>query len=163
MTHYWLAILARKRPSSSSRASNNIKTKTPTYKLSKRWLRPFEVLKKIGSHAYHLKLPQQWKSVHPAFYVSLLEPEKQTTIPNQYQLPPQPFIVEEREELEVAHVLDSKLKRGKLWYLVEWKGFSEHPERTNLEPASSLTSSPYLVKDFQAFCPEKNFPNASRV
>ncbi|MBW0492160.1 hypothetical protein O181_031875 [Austropuccinia psidii MF-1] len=42
-------------------ASKNIKTKIPTKKLSERWLGPFEVLKKIGSHAYHLKLPQQWK------------------------------------------------------------------------------------------------------
>ncbi|MBW0593904.1 hypothetical protein O181_133619 [Austropuccinia psidii MF-1] len=104
--------------------------------------------KKIGSHAYHLKLPQQWKSVHPVFHVSLLEPVKQSTIPNQHQLPPPPVIVEEQEEWEVAQVLDSKLKRGTLWYLVEWKGFNEDPERTTWEPASNLTNSPDLVKDF---------------
>ncbi|MBW0536410.1 hypothetical protein O181_076125 [Austropuccinia psidii MF-1] len=63
-------------------ASKNIKTKRPMNKLSERWLGPFEVLKKIGSHAYHLKFPQQWKSVHPVFHVSLLEPVKQSTIPN---------------------------------------------------------------------------------
>ncbi|MBW0530843.1 hypothetical protein O181_070558 [Austropuccinia psidii MF-1] len=63
-------------------ASKNIKTTRPTKKLSERWLGPFEVLKKIGSHAYHLKLPQQWKSVHPVFHVSLLEPVKHSTIPN---------------------------------------------------------------------------------
>ncbi|MBW0561627.1 hypothetical protein O181_101342 [Austropuccinia psidii MF-1] len=42
-------------------SSTNIKTAKPTKKLSERWLGPFEVLKKIGSHAYHLKLPQQWE------------------------------------------------------------------------------------------------------
>ncbi|MBW0517525.1 hypothetical protein O181_057240 [Austropuccinia psidii MF-1] len=63
-------------------ASKNIKTTRPTKKLSERWLGPFEVLKKIGSHAYHLKLPQQWKSVHPIFHVSLLEPVKQSNIPS---------------------------------------------------------------------------------
>ncbi|MBW0533534.1 hypothetical protein O181_073249 [Austropuccinia psidii MF-1] len=63
-------------------ASTNIKTTRPTKKLSERWLGPFEVLKKIGSHEYHLKLPQQWKSVHPIFHVSLLEPVKQSTIQN---------------------------------------------------------------------------------
>ncbi|MBW0570732.1 hypothetical protein O181_110447 [Austropuccinia psidii MF-1] len=63
-------------------SSKNIKTKRPTKKLSERWLAPFEVLKKIGSHAYHLKLPQQWKPVHPVFHVSLLKPVKQSTIPN---------------------------------------------------------------------------------
>ncbi|MBW0525105.1 hypothetical protein O181_064820, partial [Austropuccinia psidii MF-1] len=41
-------------------ASKNIKTTRTTKKLSERWLGRFEVLKKIGSHAYHLKLPQQW-------------------------------------------------------------------------------------------------------
>ncbi|MBW0513905.1 hypothetical protein O181_053620 [Austropuccinia psidii MF-1] len=99
-------------------ASMNIKTTRTTNKLSERWMGPFEVLKKIGSHAYHLKLPQQWKSVHPVFHVSLLEPVKQSTIPNQHKLPPPPIIVEEQEEWEVAQVLDSKLERDKLWYPV---------------------------------------------
>ncbi|MBW0542078.1 hypothetical protein O181_081793, partial [Austropuccinia psidii MF-1] len=78
-------------------ASKNIKTTRPTKKLSERWLGPFEVLKKIGSLAYHLKLPQKWKSVHPVFHVSLSEPVKKSTIPKQHQLPPPPVIVEEQE------------------------------------------------------------------
>ncbi|MBW0479749.1 hypothetical protein O181_019464 [Austropuccinia psidii MF-1] len=57
--------------------SKNIKTKRPTKKLSRRWFGPFEVLKKIGSPAYHLKLPLKCKSVYPAFLVSLLKPVKQ--------------------------------------------------------------------------------------
>ncbi|MBW0487697.1 hypothetical protein O181_027412 [Austropuccinia psidii MF-1] len=105
-------------------ASKNIKTARPTKKLSERWLGPFEVLKQIGSHAYQLKLPQKWKSVHPVFHVSLLKPVNQSTIPNQHQLPPPPLIVEKQEEWEVAQVLDSKPKRGILWYLVEWKVFN---------------------------------------
>ncbi|MBW0474412.1 hypothetical protein O181_014127 [Austropuccinia psidii MF-1] len=51
-----------------------------------------------------------------------------------------PVIVEEQEEWEVAQVLDSKLKRGKLWYLVEWKGFSEDPERTLGSQLPTLTT-----------------------
>ncbi|MBW0575935.1 hypothetical protein O181_115650 [Austropuccinia psidii MF-1] len=103
---------------------------------------------RIGSHSYHLNLPQQWKSVHPVFHVSLLEPVKQSAIPNQHQLPLTPALAEEQEEWEVAQALDFKLKRGKLWYLVEWKGFSEDPERASWQPASNLTNSPDLVKDF---------------
>ncbi|MBW0473366.1 hypothetical protein O181_013081 [Austropuccinia psidii MF-1] len=100
---------------------------------------------------------------HPVFHVSLLEPVKQSTIPNQHQLPPPPVIVQEQEEWEVAQVLDSKLKRGKLWYLVEWKGFSEDPERTTWEPASNLTNSPDLVKDFHSFFTDKPGLITSRV
>ncbi|MBW0491992.1 hypothetical protein O181_031707 [Austropuccinia psidii MF-1] len=104
--------------------------------------------KKIRSHAYYLNIPQQWKSFHPVFHVSLLEPVKQSAIPNQHQFPPPPVLVEEQEEWEVAQVLDFKLKRGKLWYLVESKLFNEDPERTSWEPASNLTNSPDLIKDF---------------
>ncbi|MBW0570039.1 hypothetical protein O181_109754 [Austropuccinia psidii MF-1] len=50
-------------------ASKNLKTTRPTMKLSERWLGPFEVLNKSGSHAYHLTFPFQWKSVHPVFHV----------------------------------------------------------------------------------------------
>ncbi|MBW0551160.1 hypothetical protein O181_090875, partial [Austropuccinia psidii MF-1] len=121
-------------------AFKNIKTTRPSKKLSERWLGPFEVIKKIVSHAYHLKLPQQWKSVHPVFHVSLLEPFKHSSIPNCHQFPPPPVLVEEQEEWDVAQVLESKLRRGKLWYLVEPKGFSEDPERTAWEPASNLTN-----------------------
>ncbi|MBW0483311.1 hypothetical protein O181_023026 [Austropuccinia psidii MF-1] len=99
-------------------------------KLSEIWLGPFEVIKKIGSCAYHLKLPQPLKSVHPLFHVSLLELVKQSTIPNPHQVPPPPVLVEEQEEWEVTQVLYSRLKRGKLWYHVQWKGFSEDPGRT---------------------------------
>ncbi|MBW0489517.1 hypothetical protein O181_029232 [Austropuccinia psidii MF-1] len=122
----------------------------------------FEVLKKIGSHAYHLKLPQKWKSIHPVFHLSLSEQVKQSSIKNKHQLPPPQVLVEEQEEWEVAQVLDSKLKRGKLWYLVEWKGFSEDPERTALGPASNLNSSPNLVKGFHTFHPDKPGLSTSR-
>ncbi|MBW0473368.1 hypothetical protein O181_013083 [Austropuccinia psidii MF-1] len=144
-------------------ASKNIETTRPTKKLSERWLRPFEVIKKMGSHAYHFKLPQHCKSVHTVFHVSLLEPVKQSSIPNCHQLPPPPVLVEEQEEWEVAQVLDSKLKIGKLWYLVEWKGFSGDQGRTTWEPASSLTNSPDLVKDFHSLYSERPGPNTSRV
>ncbi|MBW0546414.1 hypothetical protein O181_086129 [Austropuccinia psidii MF-1] len=100
---------------------------------------------------------------YPVFHVSLLEPVKQSSIPNLNQLPPPPALVEEQEEWEVAQVLDSKLKGGKLWYPVEWKGFSEDPERTTWEPASSLTNSPDLFKDFHSLYPDKPGPNTSRV
>ncbi|MBW0573796.1 hypothetical protein O181_113511 [Austropuccinia psidii MF-1] len=105
-----------------------IRFKRPTKKLSERWLGPFPILKKVSTHAYQLKLPSQWKSIHPVFHISLLEPVKTSTIPNRHQGPPPPIIIEEEEEWEVSQIMDSKLKRGKLLYLLEWKGFSQDPE-----------------------------------
>ncbi|MBW0488579.1 hypothetical protein O181_028294 [Austropuccinia psidii MF-1] len=98
------------------RTSNQL---DPPKKLSERWLGPFPILKKVSTHAYHLKLPSQWKSIHPVFHISLLEPVKTSTIPNRHQEPPPPIIIEEEEEWEVFQIMDSNLKRGKLLYLVE--------------------------------------------
>ncbi|MBW0569888.1 hypothetical protein O181_109603, partial [Austropuccinia psidii MF-1] len=92
----------------------NIKSTRPTKKLSERWLVPFPILKKVSTHAYHLKLTSQWKSIHPVIHISLLEPGKKSKIPNRHQEPPPPIIIEEEEEWEVSQILDSKLGRGKL-------------------------------------------------
>ncbi|MBW0562430.1 hypothetical protein O181_102145 [Austropuccinia psidii MF-1] len=118
---------------------------------------------KFSTHAYHLKLPSQWKSIHPVFHISLLEPFKTSTIPNRHQEPPPPIIIEEEEEWEVSQILDSKLKRGKLWYLVEWKGFSQDSERSTWEPTENLKNCPELVKDFHSLYPDKPGPNSSRA
>ncbi|MBW0511352.1 hypothetical protein O181_051067 [Austropuccinia psidii MF-1] len=99
-------------------SSKNIKSTRHTKTLDERWLGPFPILKKVSTHAYHLKLPSQWKSIHPVCHISLLEPVKTLTIPNQHQDPPPPIIIAEEGELEVSQILDSKLKRRKLWYLV---------------------------------------------
>ncbi|MBW0564003.1 hypothetical protein O181_103718 [Austropuccinia psidii MF-1] len=123
-------------------SSKNIKSTRPTKKLPERWLGPFPILKKVRNHAYHLKLPSQWKSIQPVFHISLLEPVKTSTIPNKHQEPPPPIIIEEEVEWEVSQILDSKLKGGKLWYLVEWKGFSQDSERSTWEPIENLKNCP---------------------
>ncbi|MBW0505210.1 hypothetical protein O181_044925 [Austropuccinia psidii MF-1] len=132
-----------------------IKSARSTENLSERWLGPFPILKKVRPHAYHLKLPSQCKSIHPVFYISLLEPLKTSTIPNRNQEPPFSIIIEEEEEWEVSQILDSNLKRRKLWYLVEWKGFSQDPGRSTWEPTETLKNFPELFKDFHSLYPEK--------
>ncbi|MBW0570660.1 hypothetical protein O181_110375 [Austropuccinia psidii MF-1] len=118
---------------------------------------------KLSTHAYHLKLPSQWKSIHPVFHTSLLETVKTSTIPNQHQEPPPSIIIKEEEEWEVSEILDSKIKRGKLWYLVEWKGFSQDPERSTWEPTANFKNFPEPIKDFHALNPDKPGPNSSRA
>ncbi|MBW0575589.1 hypothetical protein O181_115304 [Austropuccinia psidii MF-1] len=132
-------------------------------KLSERWLGPFPILKKVSTDAYQLKRPSQWKYNHPVFHISLLEPVKTSMIPNWHQDPPPPIINEEEEEWEVSQILDSKLKRRKLWYLVEWEGFSQDSERSMWEPAENLKNCPELVKDFCSLYLEKTGPNSSKA
>ncbi|MBW0535172.1 hypothetical protein O181_074887 [Austropuccinia psidii MF-1] len=105
-------------------------------------------------------LPSQWESIHPVFHVSLLKPVKTSRIPNWHQEPAPPIIIEEEEEWEVSQILDSKIKRGKLWYLVEWKGFSQDPEISTWEPIKSLKNFPEPLKGFHSLYPEKPGPNS---
>ncbi|MBW0468650.1 hypothetical protein O181_008365 [Austropuccinia psidii MF-1] len=112
-------------------SSKNIKSARPTKELAERWLGPFPILKKTS------------------------------TIPNRHQEPPPPIIIEEEEEWEVSQILDSKIKRGKLWYFVEWKGFSQDPERSTWEPTKNLNNFPALIKDFHSLYPDKPGPNSS--
>ncbi|MBW0566616.1 hypothetical protein O181_106331 [Austropuccinia psidii MF-1] len=143
-------------------SSKNIKSTRPTKKLSERWWDPFPILKKVSTHAYQLKLPSQWKSIPSVFHISLLGPVKTSTIPNRQQEPPLSIIIEEEEELEVSQILDSKLKREKLLYLVEWKGFSKDSERSTWEPTESLNNCPELFKNFHSLYPDKPGPNSSK-
>ncbi|MBW0466379.1 hypothetical protein O181_006094 [Austropuccinia psidii MF-1] len=111
----------------------------------------------------HSCLPSQWKSIHPVFNISLLEQVKTSTIPNQNQEPPPPIIIEEEEEWEVSRILDSKLQRGKLWYLVEFKGFIQDPERSTWEPTENLKNCPELIKDFYSLYPDKPGPKSQEL
>ncbi|MBW0563250.1 hypothetical protein O181_102965 [Austropuccinia psidii MF-1] len=118
--------------------SKIIKSTRPTKKLAEIWLDPFPILKKVSNHAYHLKLSFQWKSIHPVFHISLLEPVRTSTIPNRDKEPPPSTIIEEEEEWEVSQILDSKNNRRKVCYLVEWKGFSQDSERSTCKPACKM-------------------------
>ncbi|MBW0507320.1 hypothetical protein O181_047035 [Austropuccinia psidii MF-1] len=104
-----------------------------------------------------------FSNLEEIFHISILEPVKTSTIQNRNQEPPPPIIIEEEEEWEVSQILDSKLKSGKLWYLVEWKGFCQEAERSTWEPAESLKDCPENIKDFYSLYPENPRPNSSRA
>ena len=102
----------------------NVATTRPSSKLDVRRLGPFPVIGPVGRSAFHLQLPSSMK-IHPVFHVSLLEPNVANTFPGRVVPPPLPILVDGFEEFEVRSVLDSKFRRRKLYYLVEWVGYSE--------------------------------------
>ncbi|MBW0509009.1 hypothetical protein O181_048724 [Austropuccinia psidii MF-1] len=108
-------------------------------------------------------LPSQRKPIHPVFHISLLEPVNKSKIPNWHQEPPPPITIEEEEEWEVSQIMDSKIKRGKLWYLVEWKGLSQDQDRSTWKPAKNLKNRPEIIKYFHSLYPDKPGPNFSKA
>ena len=78
----------------------------PSRKLSERRSGPFKILDKIGTHAYRLKLPPQWKNVHPVFHVSKLEPYHEDPSNPNHPRPP-PDVIEGEPEWEIEKILDS--------------------------------------------------------
>ncbi|KAE8216955.1 hypothetical protein CF319_g8841, partial [Tilletia indica] len=139
-------------------SSKNIKTKRPSHKLDYRFLGPFKILDKIGTHAYRLQLPASMK-IHNVFHVSLLEPHKSNTITGRIQPPPPPVEVDGDIEYEVERIVDSKLDRrysSPLRYLVEWSGYTG-PDRFTWEPPDQL-NCPDHIADFHLRYPDKPGP-----
>ena len=117
----------------------------PSQKLAERYSGPFEVIEKVGMHAYRLKLPLYWKNVHPVWNVSKIFPyHEDPETPNHPQPPPD--IIEGEPEYEVEEVLDARFYYGRLQYLVKWLGWSE--AENSWEDEDNLENSPELVADF---------------
>ncbi|QRW24437.1 Retrotransposable element Tf2 protein [Rhizoctonia solani] len=122
----------------------NVELRTNSNKLDPKRLGPFEVLEKISSHAYRLKLPETLK-IHDVFYVGLLS--------KVYESPSQPFperpppeTIEGEEEYEVEQIIDSKRQKGKWFYLIKWKGYG--PEDNSWEPEELLEHSQEEIQRF---------------
>ena len=137
------------------------RTTRPSHKLSDKYLGPFEILAKAGSHSFTLRLPDTIRGVHPVFHVSMLEPATPNEIPNRVQSPPPPVNVQGELEYEIAEVLDSKIDRRrscKLLYLVRWLGYENTDEEFSWLPATELEHAKELTSDFHSAYPDKPRP-----
>jgi len=67
-----------------------VRTTQPLKKLVERYLGPFKVLERVGTHLYLIKLPEHLRAIHPVFHISQLEPSAYCTIPNRTNPPPPP-------------------------------------------------------------------------
>lgn len=125
--------------------ARNLKLCQPSHKLSPKRLGPFVVLRKIGDLDYELKLPPS-VPVHPVFHVSLLTAYRPSPIVGRDPVEPPPIEVEGEEEYKVEKILDSRLFRRKLQYLVKWKGYDN--SHMSWEPVENVEHATRLVKAF---------------
>ena len=90
-----------------------------------------------------LKLPASFK-IHNVINVSQVQPYK-PPVAGQSSVPPEPIDIEGTPEYEVEEILDSRLKHGKLEYLVKWSGYTD--DYNTWEPEANCTNSPDIISD----------------
>jgi hypothetical protein len=102
---------------------SDIATNRPSSKLSHRRLGPFVVEACVGHGAYRLKLPYQFRRLHPVFPTVKLSPAP--IIGRRPALPPPTTLIDGEEEYEVEAILDSRMCYNRLEYLLKFKGYDE--------------------------------------
>ena len=128
--------------------STNLKTSRPTKKLDDKRLGPFKVKRKVGDASYELAIPDTWPGIHPVYHESYLTPFRPPRFSSQRRPPPPPPIEAQGEmEYEVEEILDSRRRRGRIEYLVHWKGYPR--ESNTWEPAKNVKNAAAALKRFK--------------
>ena len=135
---------------------HNIKTKRPTEKLDHKYFGPFVIQRKVGQRAYELELPSRM-SIHPVFYVGLLEPYRESTDPTRKQEPPMPDGVDDEPSFVIEEIVDSrwygpkgaKFPKRFVQYMDVWAGYG--PEENSWEPYEVLEgTAEKALKDYRS-------------
>lgn len=121
-------------------------------KLTPKYTGPFKVIKQINEVTYRLELPRDSRIV-PSFHVSRLKPiitgPLATDVP--FETPPVPLEISGQPAYLIKSILNSRHRRGKLEFLIEWEGY--RPEEQYWVPAQDILDL-QLCKDFHASHPE---------
>ena len=131
-----------------------MKTTRPCDKLDYWRLGPFRINGKFNDVTFCLDILPQLR-IHPVFHSSLLEPYQDNTIPN--RITP-PIELEDGSEYEVTTIHDSKIVRNKVYYLVDWIGYS--PSEHTWEPVENVANARALLEDFHHQYPDKLGPQS---
>ena len=130
-------------------SAEHLPSNRPTAKLDDKWRGPFKVIRKVGSAAYELDMPERWKG-YRVFNRDRLKkyyaPEFQSQKDN--IAPPEPELIDDIEEYEVEAILAERIRRGVTEYLVKWKGYTT--ENNTWEPEDNITNAKDELRKFKA-------------
>jgi hypothetical protein len=123
--------------------TSNLSINRPSQKLAERMIGPYPIISLYLPNVVKVKLPHGIK-IDPRINVSRLRPYNEPTIPGQQNSPPPPVEVsQDGNHYEVDEIIDSRLHRGQLEYLVKWKGFTE--DHNTWEPQANVDKAPDAV------------------
>ncbi|KAM4795957.1 von Willebrand factor A domain-containing protein 3B [Rhinophrynus dorsalis] len=129
-------------------SAKNIKLLQPSGKLGPCYLGPFRVEAWLSPVSYRLNLPATLR-IHPVFHVSLLKPHVPAHAAHPPSTPPPPVSIDCSEVCVIDAVLNSRLFRGALQYLVNWKGYN--PEDRSWVAAADVHTPSLLCRFHSAF------------
>ena len=113
--------------------------------LTRKWLRPYKVIKAIGSHAYRLEVPERTRW-HNVVHTTLLKPFRRRDEPQEMD--------EDEEEIwEVEEIVNSRRVNGVVQYRVRWTGFTELEDTS--ETFEHLDNCPEKRQEFRQKFPRK--------
>ncbi|XP_077124620.1 uncharacterized protein LOC143781741 [Ranitomeya variabilis] len=72
--------------------------------------------------------------------------------------PPQPVVIDGQEQFVVEEIIDSRIRRNRLQYLIRWQGYP--PEEDSWEPVENINAQQKISRFHQRF-PEKPGPGSS--
>lgn len=132
----------------------HIHTTRPSSKLDYRKLGPFTIIQQINPVAFKLELPSHFR-IHPVFHTSLLEKFTAPTEPDRFLPPPPPVEVDGTPEYVVEEILDSFVKRKKLYYRIRWSGYDISED--SVVTVNELFHCPELLQAFHDKYPHKPY------
>ncbi|CAJ0942892.1 unnamed protein product, partial [Ranitomeya imitator] len=103
-------------------SSRYIPMKVSSPKFKPRFIGPYRISEVLNPVSFRLTLPASF-SIHNVFHRSLLRRYVAPVVPSVD--PPAPVLVEGELEYIVEKILDSRISRRKLQYLVKWKGYGQ--------------------------------------
>ncbi|KAG9225531.1 hypothetical protein CCMSSC00406_0003034 [Pleurotus cornucopiae] len=127
--------------------TDNLNTSRPSRKLKQKKIGPYEVVAVPTKNAITLKIPKTL-SIHPTISTHQTEKANMPTIPGQKTPPPPLVQIQGENEYEVENILDSRLRQGRLEYLVKWKGYTD--EHNTWEPKKNLENAPEQTRAFHS-------------
>ncbi|CAJ0968110.1 unnamed protein product [Ranitomeya imitator] len=103
-------------------SSRHIPMKVSSPKFKPRFIGPYRISEVLNPVSFRLTRPDSF-SIHNVFHRSLLRRYVAPMVPSVD--PPAPVLVEGELEYIVEKILDSRVSRRKLQYLVKWKGYGQ--------------------------------------
>ena len=125
-------------------STKNLNVDRLLHKLTEQQLGPYEIIKIISPNAVKLKLPTLFK-IHNVINVSCIRLYRPPTA-GQSTIPPKSIVIEGTPEYEVEEITDSRLKHGKLKFLVKWSSYTD--DYNIWEPEANCTNSCDIINEF---------------